>query len=113
MKGRYRLGLLSNSIVEYARRPLEHLGLERIGAKPSEAMMVGDSLLEDVAASQRVGMTAVWVNRSGEPSRADVKPDYTIGDLRALLELLGEVGVASCKSKRAQLSGELDHRRSL
>ncbi len=115
LKGRYRLGLLSNNIVEYARGPLEHLGLERffdvvvisgeentrkpepaifhralerIGAKPSEAMMVGDSLLEDVAASQRVGMTAVWVNRSCEKPKLDVTPDYTIGDLRGLLDIV-------------------------
>ena len=118
LKGRYRLGLLSNNIVEYVRGPLEHLGLERffdvvvisgeentrkpepavfhralerIGAKPSEAMMVGDSLLEDVAASQRVGMTAVWVNRSGEKPKLEVKPDYTIGDLRVLLELFEDL----------------------
>jgi len=49
---------------------------------------VGDSLLEDVAASKAVGMTAVWVNRSGEKPKLDVKPDYTIGDLRALLDIL-------------------------
>ncbi len=118
LKGRYRLGLLSNNIVEYARGPLEHLGLERffdvvvisgeentrkpepeifhralerIGVAPSEAMMVGDSLLEDVAASKAVGMTAVWVNRSGEKPKPEVKPDYTIGDLRGLLELFEDL----------------------
>ena len=115
LKGRYRLGLLSNNIVEYARGPLEHLALERffdvvvisgeentrkpepeifhralkkIGATPSEAMMVGDSILEDVAASKSVGMTAAWVNRSGEKPKLEVKPDYTIGDLRELLDIL-------------------------
>jgi len=29
LRGRYKLGLLSNNIVEYARGPLEHLGLGR------------------------------------------------------------------------------------
>ena len=115
LKGQYKLGLLSNNIVEYVRGPLEHLGLEhffdvvvisgeentrkpepeifhralqRIRTKPSEAMMVGDSILEDVAAAKRVGMTAVWVNRSGEEPELEVKPDYTIRDLRELLDIL-------------------------
>ena len=75
LKGRYRLGLLSNNIVEYVKGPLEHLGLRRffhvvvisgeenvrkpepeiflralrrIEASPREAMMVGDSLVEDI-----------------------------------------------------------------
>jgi len=51
-------------------------------------MMVGDSILEDVAAAKRVGMTAVWVNRSGEEPELEVKPDYTIRDLRELLDIL-------------------------
>jgi len=115
LKGRYKLGLLSNNIVEYARGPLEHLGLERffdvvvisgeentrkpepeifyralrrIETNPWETVMVGDAILEDVAASKRVSMTAVWVNRSGEASKLDVKPDYTIRDLRELLDIL-------------------------
>ena len=115
LKGQYKLGLLSNNIVEYVRGPLEHLNLkqffdivvisgeenirkpepeifhralQRSRAKPSEAMMVGDSILEDVDAAKRVGMTAVWVNRSGEKPEMEVKPDYTIRNLRELLDIL-------------------------
>jgi len=115
LKGRYKLGLLSNNIVEYARGPLEHLGLERffdvvvisgeentrkpepeifrralerIGAHPSETMMVGDAPVEDIEGGKSVGMIMLWVNRSGKALTRDVRPDYTIGDLRELLRMV-------------------------
>lgn len=119
LKGRYKLGLLSNNIVEYARGPLEYLGLERffdvvvisgeentrkpepeifhralerIGTNPSETIMVGDAPVEDVEGAKHVGMITVWVNRSGEASTPGIRPDYTIENLRDLLRILQKEG---------------------
>jgi len=60
--------------------------LDRIGTSPREAMMVGDSLI--VRGAQGVGMAAVWVNRSGREPKMRVKPDYTVRDLRGVLEIM-------------------------
>ncbi|WP_048152143.1 TIGR02253 family HAD-type hydrolase [Palaeococcus ferrophilus] len=57
--------------------------LKRLGVEPEEAMMVGDSLTQDVMGAKNVGMRAVWINRSGEE-------DYHFADyeLRTLTELM-------------------------
>lgn len=115
LKGEFRLGLISNSIVETVTILLRHVGLEeffdvvvisgaenvnkpdpeifhralgRIGAVVSEAMMVGDSLVDDIKGAKGVGMTAVWINRSGEKINLDIKPNYIIMNLRELLDIV-------------------------
>lgn len=115
LKGRYRLGLLSNNIVEYVKGPLEHLGLERffnvvvisgeentrkpepeifyralkrIGVNPSEAMMVGDSPVEDIKGAKSVGMLTVWVNRIEKTLLSGINPDYIVKNLQELLNIL-------------------------
>lgn len=57
--------------------------LARVGVEPEEAIMVGDSLSQDVMGAKNVGMRAVWVNRSGEE-------DYHFADyeVRTLTELM-------------------------
>jgi putative hydrolase of the HAD superfamily len=66
------------------------LALEELGVKPSEAVMVGDSLWQDVYGGKNVGMTAVWVNRKGEHDihLADFKI-HTLYELRNVLEVIG------------------------
>ena len=115
LKGKFKLGLISNSIVENATILLQHLGLkrffdvvvisgeenlnkpdpevfrralERIGVTASEAMMVGDSLGDDIKGAKSVGMTAVWENRSGKKIDSHIKPDYIIMNLRKLLDVV-------------------------
>ncbi|MBI2165901.1 MAG: HAD family hydrolase [Chloroflexi bacterium] len=63
--------------------------LERLGVSPAEALMVGDTLDEDVLGAQSSGMRAVWVNRQGK-ARAEGQPvpDFQIADLRQLLPLV-------------------------
>jgi len=61
--------------------------LEALGVQPGEAIMVGDSLSQDVYGAKHVGMTAVWVNREGEPNYH--MADYEIRTLHGLRKILG------------------------
>ena len=62
--------------------------LKLAGVPASEAVMVGDSLTQDVEGARRVGMRGVLVQRSGVPS-VSVAPDVdvirTLRDLPSLL----------------------------
>lgn len=50
-----------------------------------EALMVGNSLLEDIAGAQAVGMKAAW--RRSPPDADGVTPDYTFDEVGELLAL--------------------------
>ncbi|MFB6191021.1 MAG: HAD family hydrolase [Candidatus Nanohaloarchaea archaeon] len=47
--------------------------IERLGVEKEEAVMVGDSLEDDVRAARDFGMDAILVDRDGSVSRAGVK----------------------------------------
>ena len=66
---------------EFYRRILADWGLAA-----GEALFVGDSLTDDVAGPQAVGMKACWVNRRGQPKEG-AAPDYEVADLTGLLLL--------------------------
>ncbi|NJE03396.1 TIGR02253 family HAD-type hydrolase [Thermococcus sp. MV11] len=61
--------------------------LEALGVEPDEAVMVGDSLSQDVYGAKNVGMTAVWINREGEIGYN--MADYEIRTLHELRKILG------------------------
>jgi putative hydrolase of the HAD superfamily len=58
-----------------------------LGVAPAEALMVGDSLAEDVAGAQALGIVAAW--RRCQPDCEGVCPDFTFDRLPDLLELPG------------------------
>lgn len=118
LAARYRLGVVSNfdytptalGILEGAgvrglfeaivvsdavgwRKPapaIFHEALRRTGAAPHEALFIGDRADIDVAGAQRVGMEAVWLNRSAESLPPDATPPrYEIRDLAELRGILG------------------------
>ncbi|HWV24412.1 MAG TPA: HAD-IIA family hydrolase [Thermomicrobiales bacterium] len=65
-------------------------GVERLGHKPEEVVMVGDRLDTDIAAAHRAGLMTALV-LTGVATRADlasaeVLPDYVFADLPALLQ---------------------------
>jgi putative hydrolase of the HAD superfamily len=64
--------------------------LDTLGARPSEAWMVGDNLEWDVTAPQRLGLRGAWVDATGRglPALGDVRPDLI---LRAFTEILAAV----------------------
>ena len=61
---------------------------EQLGVPPAEAWMVGDRLDWDVAAPQRLGILAIWVDNTGQglPPSSPVRPDRIIRSLSELLE---------------------------
>jgi putative hydrolase of the HAD superfamily len=63
--------------------------LDRLGARPSEAWMVGDHIEWDVAAPQRLGLRGVWVDGEGQglPETASARPDLIIRAFTEILEL--------------------------
>lgn len=59
------------------------------GVGPESALHVGDDARLDCAAARAVGMTAVWVNRSGQPwPDALPRPRLMVTDLYGLLDWL-------------------------
>lgn len=61
--------------------------LRDLGARPSEALMVGDSWENDVLGANRVGIRAVWLNeKNGETRHGALY--QTVRSLHALLDLL-------------------------
>jgi len=62
--------------------------LEGLDVPATDAWMVGDNLVWDVAEPQRLGIHAIWVDRhgAGVPAGRDVRPDRIV---RRLAELRG------------------------
>ena len=62
--------------------------LRRLGAQPAEAVMVGDSLANDIVGARRIGMRGVLVSRSGAEhpeAPGDVAVVRTLRELPPLL----------------------------
>lgn len=55
---------------------------------PAEMVYVGDSYEHDVVGPKRLGMRAVWLNRSGESVPGEVQPDAVIENLMDLPRIL-------------------------
>jgi putative hydrolase of the HAD superfamily len=49
---------------------------------------VGDHPLEDVIGAQQAGLTAVWMNRSGDAWSHEQQPHVQVSDLAELAALL-------------------------
>lgn len=60
----------------------EH-ALAQLGVHPSEALMVGNSLAEDIAGAQQLGMHTAW--RRFKPDAQNVTPDFTFYEIVGLL----------------------------
>jgi putative hydrolase of the HAD superfamily len=64
--------------------PFQH-ALGALGVEPEEALMVGNSLAEDIRGAQGIGMRAAW--RRSAPDAEGVTPDIVFGELCELLQL--------------------------
>ncbi|MCS5480492.1 HAD family hydrolase [Corynebacterium sp. YIM 101645] len=68
--GLWREGMVMCATVEIGApkpQPEAYLGtLERLGVTAEEAVMIGDSWLNDVAGARQVGMTAIHLDRGGD-----------------------------------------------
>ncbi len=69
------------------------MALDAVGARPAEALMVGDSYRADVRGAWSAGMDAVWLDRreganitpSGEPTPSDVRRIHGLDELPAIV----------------------------
>jgi len=74
--------------------------LEALGAAPSEAWYVGDSVGDDVVGGHNAGLPVVWINPDERPLPAGVAaPTHVIGGLPDLPALLD---AAACATGRQQ-----------
>lgn len=74
-------------------RRLFDAAVNRLGVQPSECAYVGDRQFEDVMGSRSVGMSAIWINRSGAAMDPDLPvPDAEIRDLLELSAVLAKLG---------------------
>ena len=62
--------------------------VETLGAKKEECLMIGDSLLSDVAGATGFGMDSCWYNPKGQKNETEFLPTYEIKELNELLEIL-------------------------
>lgn len=66
--------------------------LAALDLEPSEAVMVGNSLAEDIAGAQALGMRAAW--KRSRPDAEGVVPDFTFESVSELLAWSPLAGVA-------------------
>lgn len=57
------------------------------GLKPSEALMIGDSLTSDIRGAVKAGIPACWYNPEHKPCPDDIKIDYVIDRIEQMAEV--------------------------
>lgn len=70
-----------------------HRLLAELGTKPSEAVMVGNSLERDILGAQNAEVFSIWIKVAGSEEHAAVEPNRTItalAELPALLKSLND-----------------------
>ncbi|QNE35142.1 HAD family hydrolase [Leifsonia shinshuensis] len=117
-----RFGLITNGDLAFQRRKVEAVGLDSrmehliasgevgvakpdsrifeyacsvFGARPAEAVYVGDRLRTDAIGAARAGLTGVWLNRRGDvPTADDAAEAAEVGviELSGLAGLVGALG---------------------
>ncbi|MEI7961006.1 MAG: HAD family hydrolase [archaeon] len=66
--------------------------LSKLKVKPSEVLMVGDSLRADIGGSKKAGLHNCLINRSGRIlDYADVVPEFEIKSLKKVARVVGEL----------------------
>ncbi len=87
--------LLSTAVISIdvdRRKPhpaIFHEALRRLDAQPGEALMIGDSLGDDVGGAAAAGIDSAWVNWHGDSMpAAGPQPTHIVGALVEVAELL-------------------------
>ena len=110
LKGRFRLGIISNGnntpemvgmadvfdFIVFAHecgvpKPdprIFEFALGGRGIEPGSVAHVGDNLRSDVLGANNYGITSVWLNRSGSVNETDITPDVEIRSLTELLDIV-------------------------
>jgi HAD superfamily hydrolase (TIGR01549 family) len=67
------------------------LALSKAQCTGAESIHIGDNLERDINGAKHMGMTAIWFPNSPDAS-SDI-PDYTIQNIREILEMVSEFGI--------------------
>ena len=70
--------------------PIFKTALQRLGCRPREAAMVGDSLRSDIRGGRAAGMFTVWVAPPRAKTREGIRPHLRVASLTELHALLEE-----------------------
>ena len=113
LKGKYKLGMITNGFVESQNMKLDNVGirdyfdtiviggqyntakpnkklyqiaLEQLGVQPDEAVFVGDSYMTDIIGAYRTGMRSIWLwHQDGRINSDGIKRINEIEDLMDIL----------------------------
>ncbi|MCL0101591.1 HAD family hydrolase [Dehalococcoidia bacterium] len=55
--------------------------IKQLGVEPHQAVVIGDSLVNDIIPAARVGIPNIWIRRKNEKLLSTAKPDLTVGSL--------------------------------
>ena len=55
---------------------------------PETCLVIGDSLATDIRGANNAGLPCCWFNPGGKSAPEDLRIDYTITDLRELLDIV-------------------------
>lgn len=61
---------------------------ERLHAKKQDCLMIGDSLLSDVAGANGVGIDSCWFNPQKKPNETEIRPTFEIASFEELGKIL-------------------------
>ena len=87
-------GVFISEDLGYDKPSLEYFDLvfESIGSKNKEEyILIGDSLTSDMLGSNNAGIRNIWYNPKDFDNKASVKIDYTINNLKEVIEILENI----------------------
>jgi 2-haloacid dehalogenase len=61
--------------------------LESFDISKERILHVAASYVHDVIPAKELGFTVAWINRKGEKTKGNIKPDYEFRDLRPLITI--------------------------
>lgn len=89
LEDRFAFVVFSQDVqVEKPHPKIFEITAQQAGCEFSQMLHVGDSLVNDVAGAQNVGISAVWLNREGIKNDTQIQPDYEIGTLTEMTTIL-------------------------
>lgn len=134
LRGRYRLGAITNGNADLARLPIAHhfevtvaagalhapkpdarpflATLARLGTTPSRALHVGDSWREDVLPASRLGMQVAWINVHDNASQTLPAGIHRLRHIRELPDLLATLEAGFRQEPEATSSASQPSRRA-
>lgn len=87
-------GVFISEDLGYDKPSLEYFDLvfESIGSKNKEEyILIGDSLTSDMLGSNNAGIRNIWYNPKDFDNKSSVKVDYTINNLKEVIEILENI----------------------